>query len=515
MKQLIPLVRKYSKAASLLNTSLAELSNTKSTTKPTSHNSNQPTTPARTRFAPSPTGFLHLGSLRTALYNYLLARSTGGSFILRIEDTDRTRLVPGAEDNIYDTLEWCGLQVDEGVREGGEFGPYRQSDRKEIYVKYAQQLLDSGMAYKCYCTKSRLMELRESAKKLKPPTNVTYDRKCVGAVDQHGEWPFVVRFKSPDTYPPFKDLLHGELSLQPQYNERDRRYDDFVIMKNDGMPTYHFANVVDDHLMRITHVVRGEEWLPSTPKHIALYRAFGWKPPQFIHIPLLTSLEDKKLSKRSHALNILKLKEEGVLPEALVNFVTLFGWAPVRESGEKFNEVMNLDEIVKRFSLDQLTKGNAKVSELKLYHFNKLHLTKKLEDPEELKKIVEEYYPRFHEFSKQSKEYLCKLLKYIGPNITTINDIESDHMYLFQEVEYSTVKVPNDQTRYVIEYALANGFEETMEKLTQEGIPKKSIFMSVRFALSGGTPGLSIPHFIDLMGEQEFRRRLTKALEVL
>lgn len=508
MKQLVRFVRNYSHNLSLLKSSLAELS------KQTRSESNQPTAPVRTRFAPSPTGFLHLGSLRTALYNYLLAKSTGGTFILRIEDTDRTRLVEGAEQNIFDTLKWCKLKVDEGPQEGGAFGPYRQSDRKDIYKKFADELLGKGLAYKCYCSKERLIDLRESAQKLKPPTNVTYDRKCLGA-NQSEELPYVIRFKSPDKYPPFRDLLHGQLNLQPQYNEKDRRYDDFVIVKNDGMPTYHFANVVDDHLMKITHVVRGEEWLPSTPKHIAMYRAFDWEPPQYIHIPLLTSLKDKKLSKRSGDLNILKLKDEGILPEALINFVALFGWAPVRENGEKFNEFMSLDEITNLFSVDQLTKGNAKVNDLKLYHFNKLHLTKKLEDPKELDQIVEAYYPHFHEFSSQSKEYLYKLLKYIGHNITTINEIESDHMYLFQEVDYSKVKIPNDKTRYIIEYALANGYEETLTNLSKNGVPKKNIFMSLRFALSGGKSGLSIPHFIDLMGEQEFRRRLNKALDSL
>ncbi|KAF6067080.1 glutamate--tRNA ligase [Candida albicans] len=424
MKLSLPIIRNYSKAGSLLKDSLAELAAN------SSHLSRQPKTPARTRFAPSPTGFLHLGSLRTALYNYLLAKSTGGEFILRIEDTDKT-------------------------------------DRKHIYQKYANELLSKGLAYKCYCSKERLLELRESAQRLKPPTNVTYDRKCISESEHEG-LPYVIRFKSPNNYPPFRDLLHGELSLQPQYNDKDRRFDDFVIVKNDGMPTYHFANVIDDHLMKITHVVRGEEWLPSTPKHIAMYHAMGWEPPQYIHIPLLTSLKDKKLSKRSGDLNILKLKDEGILPEALVNFVALFGWSPVRSNGEKFNEVMDLSDIIELFSIDQLTKGNAKVNDSKLYYFNKLHLAKKLESAEGLETLVEEYYPHF----KRS------------------------------------VKVPNDQTKSVLEYVLENGYYDAINKLPQQGIPKKNIFMSLRYALSGGKSGLAIPHFIELLGEIEFNRRL-------
>lgn len=508
MKLSLPIIRNYSKAGSLLKDSLAELAAN------SSHLSRQPKTPARTRFAPSPTGFLHLGSLRTALYNYLLAKSTGGEFILRIEDTDRNRLVPGAEDNIINTLKWCNLHIDEGPVEGGPYGPYRQSDRKHIYQKYANELLSKGLAYKCYCSKERLLELRESAQRLKPPTNVTYDRKCI-LENEHEGLPYVIRFKSPNNYPPFRDLLHGELSLQPQYNDKDRRFDDFVIVKNDGMPTYHFANVIDDHLMKITHVVRGEEWLPSTPKHIAMYHAMGWVPPQYIHIPLLTSLKDKKLSKRSGDLNILKLKDEGILPEALVNFVALFGWSPVRSNGEKFNEVMDLSDIIELFSIDQLTKGNAKVNDLKLYYFNKLHLAKKLESAEGLETLVEEYYPHFKRFSNQSKDYLYKLLKFMGPNLTSIHEIETDHQYLFQEIDYSKVKVPNDQTKSVLEYVLGYGYYDAINKLPQQGIPRKNIFMSLRYALSGGKSGLAIPHFIELLGENEFNRRLSNALKTV
>lgn len=476
-----------------------------------------PTTPVRARFAPSPTGFLHLGSLRTALYNYLLAKNTKGSFILRIEDTDRTRLVEGAETNIYNTLKWCGLKIDEGPIEGGEYGPYRQSERKEIYKKYADMLLEKGLAYKCYCSKERLNHLTESAKLLKPPTNVTYDRKCLHTEEDGPS--YVIRFKSPEEYDPIVDLLHGTVQFQPQYNYQDRRYDDFVIVKTDGMPTYHFANVVDDHLMKITHVVRGEEWLPSTPKHYALYKAFGWTPPAYVHIPLLTSLKDKKLLKRLGDLNIFTLKDKGVLPEALINFVALFGWAPVRETpGESVSEVMKLEEIVEKFSIDHLTKGNAKVSDSKLYYFNKHHLFNKLNDPIEFEQLVDEYYPKFSKLTNCNKDYFKKALKYVTPNLTTMNDFENHYMYLFQDVDLTGAIPPNEHTQAILEQILKGDLSDVnscINKIVADSnkqISKKDVFLSLRYAISGRTSGLSIPQYMDLLGLQEIKKRIQNAI---
>lgn len=469
-----------------------------------------PDTPARTRFAPSPTGFLHLGSLRTALYNYLLAKNTKGHFIVRIEDTDQNRLVEGAEQNIFDTLKWCKLDIDESPIHGGPYGPYRQSERKEIYQKYAQILLENGLAYKCYCSKERLLELRESAKLLKPPTNVTYDRKCLSKhVPEEGS--YIIRFKSPYNYPKFTDLLHGELNLQPQYNSKDQRYDDFVIIKNDGMPTYHFANVVDDHFMKITHVIRGEEWLPSTPKHIALYNAFGWTPPKYIHIPLLTSLQDKKLSKRKGDFNIFLMREQGILPEALVNFVALFGWAPPRELNVKSSEMFNLDQLVQQFSLDQLTKGNAKVSDSKLHFFQKEHFQRILQDEDALKTLVDKFYPKFKVLSKgKSVDYLLALLHDLGPNLDSIQGV-ADHRYLFEDVDYTNVKPPKNitQAKQIVDDIIVNGIDNAIERLSSQGIQKKTIFMTLRTALSGGKPGLPIPALISHLSEKECLKRIS------
>lgn len=484
----------------------------------------QPVTPARTRFAPSPTGFLHLGSLRTALYNYLLAKSTNGQFLLRLEDTDQTRLVPGAEEDIYEALRWCGINPDESPVVGGPYLPYRQSDRRDIYKRYADQLIASGHAYKCFCSKERLASLRESAMQLKPPTTVTYDRKCMHEQHDEEKGEYTIRFRSPDVYELFLDLLHGTLSLQPQYNENDRRYDDFVILKLDGLPTYHFANVVDDHLMKITHVIRGEEWLTSTPKHVALYRAFGWTPPQFIHIPLLTSLEDKKLSKRQGDIGILSMCAQGILPEALTNFCALFGWAPPRlKKFKTSSEVMTMSQLAEQFSLDHLTKGNAKVNDNKLYFFNKHHLTARIADPQALSDLVEEYYPHFIKVAGEhySKEFLTRALTAVGPSLTTVYDFENIHSYLFKDVDYRHVGEPQDESTQLILVTLRKLATRDdplpVDAVLKEvaGTSKKQVFEAIRYALSGGVPGLTIPVLTNLIGTDKYFGRLDSAIEFL
>lgn len=463
-----------------------------------------PTSPAITRFAPSPTGYLHLGSLRTALYNYLLAKNTGGKFILRLEDTDQTRLVEGAEKNIYETLAWCDIHIDEGPVQGGKHAPYRQSERREIYKRYADELVKNGFAYKCYCSKERLNNLRETAMKLKPPTTVTYDRKCLHQ-EGEGDHP-IIRFKSPETYDKITDLLFGTIDLQPQYNPHDRRYDDFVIMKSDGLPTYHFANVVDDHLMKITHVIRGEEWLSSTPKHVALYNAFGWTPPKFIHIPLLTTLKDKKLSKRNGLRGILDMKRE-ILPEALVNFVALFGWSPPRLiPGKPVSEVMSMDELIQKFSLDNLTKGNAKVSDSKLLYFNKHHLIKLVDDEERLLNISKQ----FRDLT-DDEDYLLNVLRKLLPNVNSMSDIYL-HDYLFQDVKYDVEKASPIYKEILLKFQQLN---YDLTAITKESYKKKDIFQAIRFALSNGTPGLSIPELIDLLTIKVVKKRVDNCIEIL
>ena len=281
----------------------------------------------RVRFAPSPTGFLHVGGLRTALFNYLFARNSGGKFILRIEDTDRARYVEGAVDNLITTLRWAGLDYDEGPVVGGDFGPYVQSERLAIYKKHVDVLLEKRVAYRCFCTPERLDAMRkeQEKKKLQPK----YDRTCLSLSENEIEAnlsagkPYVVRLKVPDNVTiKFSDIIRGDVEFASE------RVDDQVLLKSDGYPTYHLANVVDDHLMNISHVIRGEEWLSSTPKHVLLYEAFGWELPKFAHLPLLLNPDRSKLSKRQGDVAVEDYRDKGYLKEALVNFVALLGWNP-------------------------------------------------------------------------------------------------------------------------------------------------------------------------------------------
>ncbi|KAI1268602.1 hypothetical protein F5Y18DRAFT_235817 [Xylariaceae sp. FL1019] len=327
-----------------------------------------PSTPARTRFAPSPTGYVHIGSLRTALFNYLLAKATGGQFLLRLEDTDQKRLVPDAEEKLYQDLKWAGLNWDEGPDVGGAFGPYKQSERLSTYEHHADRLLARGDAYRCYCSPEELDTMKKLA--LEENRDPVYNGKCshISAEESaqraaNGE-EHCVRLKSPAKAPPVRDLVYGTYKSPVPL-------DDFIIMKRDGFPTYHFANVIDDHLMGITHVIRGAEWLVSTPRHVALYNKLRWQPPQFAHVGLLVDKNKQKLSKRFGGFNLSTWKEDGILPIALLNYVLLMGWSPTREEGANTSEVMNMKEMIEKFHL-KFTKGDVTVND-KNVHFQKAH----------------------------------------------------------------------------------------------------------------------------------------------
>ncbi len=321
----------------------------------------------RVRFAPSPTGYLHVGGLRTALYNWLFARKHGGVFILRIEDTDQSRKVEGAMDSLLDMLAWSGLKIDEGPGLGGDYGPYVQSERLENYHQHAEQLMAGGQAYYCFCTPDRLEQLRERQKKM--GINVRYDRHCRSlpadeakrrAAGEH----HVVRLAIPESGRiTFKDIIRKKVAFDWQ------TVDDQVLIKGDGFPTYHLANVVDDHLMNITHVIRGEEWLPSMPKHLYLYQCFGWEPPTFAHLPLLLNPDRSKLSKRQGHVAVEAYREKGYLPEALVNFVALLGW---HEQGNR--EVFTLAELIEAFEIGRVQKGGAIFDIEKLDWINGQHI---------------------------------------------------------------------------------------------------------------------------------------------
>ncbi|MBP9732729.1 MAG: glutamate--tRNA ligase [Candidatus Magasanikbacteria bacterium] len=330
----------------------------------------------KTRFAPSPTGMLHVGSLRTALFAYLFAKKNGGVFMLRIEDTDRERLVEGSLENIVSSFKWAGIAIDEGVlmnddgtvSQKGNCGPYIQSERLSIYQTYIKELLDKGDAYHCFCTKERLTQLREHQEKNKLPTG--YDGNCRNLsrieADERiasGE-KFVIRMKMPkEGVTVIDDLVRGKVEF------KNSLVDDQVLIKADGFPTYHFAVVVDDHTMEVTHVIRGEEWLPSTPKHVELYKMFGWECPKFAHLSLFVNAQKQKMSKRHGDVSVEDFTQKGYLPEALVNFVAFLGWNPGTEQ-----EIFSLKELEQSFDFDKVGKAAAVFNVEKLDWYNKQYM---------------------------------------------------------------------------------------------------------------------------------------------
>jgi len=332
----------------------------------------------RTRFAPSPTGFVHIGSVRTALYSYLFAKKNKGDFLLRIEDTDRTRLVEGSIEYLVKIFDVLGLNANEGVVMGndgklsqnGDFGTYIQSERLPIYQKYVQELVEKDHAYYCFCSQERLQQVREERKAQKLPP--MYDGHCRDLSKEEVEKkladkvPFVIRMKIPkEGFTEFDDLVYGHIKI------KNELIDDQVIMKSDGYPTYHFANVVDDYLMKISHVIRGEEWLPSTPKHILLYKYFGWKAPQFAHLPLLLNPDKSKLSKRQGDVATGSFLDKGYLPEAILNFILLLGWNPKTEE-----EIFSMEEMIEKFDLSGINKYGAVFNTEKLDWINGIYIRK-------------------------------------------------------------------------------------------------------------------------------------------
>jgi nondiscriminating glutamyl-tRNA synthetase len=326
----------------------------------------------RVRFAPSPTGFVHIGSLRTALYNFLYARKMQGNYVLRVEDTDRTRLVEGAVEGMLSAMNWAGVNHDEGVMlsddnkvvQNGDCGPYIQSERLDIYKEHIKTLIDKGDAYYCFCSRSRLDRIREQQKN--EGLDPKYDGHCRELSQEEiqdkldkGE-DYVIRMKLPENKSiTFNDIVRGKVSIHTS------DMDDQVLIKADGFPTYHFAVVVDDHMMDITHVIRGEEWLTSTPKHVLLYQMFGWKAPTFVHLPNILNADRKKLSKRQGDVAVEDFRNKGYLPEALVNYIALVGWSP-----EDNKEIFSMPELIEAFSLERVSKSGGVFDTAKLNWVN-------------------------------------------------------------------------------------------------------------------------------------------------
>jgi glutamyl-tRNA synthetase len=323
----------------------------------------------RVRYAPSPTGYPHIGNIRTALFNWLFARHTGGKFIVRIEDTDQSRKVDGAVEQILESLRWLGLDWDEGPKVGGVYGPYFQSERLDLYKRYSQQLVDSGHAYRCYCSSDRLAQMRTAMAERKESVR-TYDRHCrdlnadqQAKLEAQGLVP-VIRFKVPlDGQTSFHDTIRGDITFD------NAELDDLVLLKSDGYPTYHLANIVDDHTMKISHVMRADEWLSSTPRHVLLYAALGWTPPLYAHLPMILGPDKSKLSKRHGATALLDYRDEGYLPEAIINFLALLGW-----SLDDKTDVIGREELVKHFSLEHVSRTAAVFDIKKLQWMNGFYI---------------------------------------------------------------------------------------------------------------------------------------------
>lgn len=397
----------------------------------------------RTRFAPSPTGYLHIGGLRTALFAYLTAKSQNGQCLLRIEDTDQKRLVPGSVEKLLEILAWAGIEFDEGPHAGGGHGPYTQSERRQIYDKYAIELLESGNAYRCFCTAERLQKMREGQKARKLPAR--YDRRCRGLSEEdinkkiEAGKPFVIRQKMPlDGEVKPLDELRGEIVFKAAELE------DHVLIKSDGMPTYQFANVVDDHLMEISHVTRAEEWIPSLPKNWLLYEAFGWTPPKFIHLPVVLNKGGGKLSKRRGDVSVEDFRDKGYLAEALINFNALLGWSPYNESNTD-NEILSFDKLIDKFNYKKINTSPAVFDVEKLDYFNGYYIRQKHID--ELLPLCKPFLRQNFDLTDQNRkkedEFLRGCIRLEQERMKKLSDITESTAFLFKdELELDPAIIP-------------------------------------------------------------------------
>lgn len=473
----------------------------------------------RTRFAPSPTGFMHIGNLRTALYAYLFAKHNGGDFILRIEDTDAARYVEGAVEVVYSTLKKAGIEHDEGPDKDKGCGPYVQSERKAIYKKYAELLVERGGAYYCFCDKDRLDGLKDE-------NGVTrYDKHCLKLTKEEvaarlaaGE-SYVIRQNIPsEGVSEYDDLVYGKISVPNSDME------DGILLKSDGLPTYNFANVVDDHLMGITHVIRGSEYLSSTPKYNLIYDAFGWERPIYMHLPPIMKDAHRKLSKRYGDANFEDFIEKGYLPEAIVNYIALLGWSP-KENEEK----LTMDELISQFGVDGLSKSGSIFDEAKMRWLNGLYL-RELSD-EAFASLAEPYFEKSVIKGKYDYALFASLLKprveilsEIPDAVSFIEDFDSYDLSLYEHKKMKTDRaVATSAVRLALEAlpAVENfGVAEVHDKLTEAaesaGIKKGQVLFCVRLALTGkaSTPG-GAAEMAALLGKEESLRRLQYSLRLL
>lgn len=477
----------------------------------------------RTRFAPSPTGYMHIGNLRTALYEYLIAKSQGGKFILRIEDTDQERLVEGAVDVIYNTMRMTGLQHDEGPDIGGAYGPYVQSERMGMYMGYAKELVEKGQAYYCFCTKERLESLKES--NAEGAAFAKYDRHCLGLSEEEvqakldaGE-PFVIRQKMPNTgTTTFSDVVYGDITVD------NAELDDQILMKADGFPTYNFANVVDDHLMKITHVVRGSEYLSSTPKYNLLYQAFGWEPPVYVHLPAVMRDAHHKLSKRHGDKSFEDLVNEGYVVEAIMNYIALLGWSPSDNT-----EIFTLKELEQKFDMAGLSKSPSIFDIKKLTWMNSEYL--KAMNFEKYYQLAE---PKLKEALGDTDLDLKKIAVLLQKRLETLNDIPAMVQFFKKLPVYSTELYTHKKMKTNDEIALSSleavlpvlenlndwntdSIHDTLMALVSTlGIKNGQLLWPVRTALSGEptSPGGAM-ELADILGKEESIRRIKAGIALL
>ena len=483
-------------------------------------------TDTRVRFAPSPTGQIHIGNIRTALFNYLFARKNEGQFILRIEDTDQKRSTSEFEDIIHREMDWLGLDWDEGPQKGGNFGPYRQTERTELYEKYIEELLEKDLAYRCYCTPEELDEMRE--KQLANDEAPRYDGRCRNLTEEEreeleaaGKEP-VIRFKSPleEEEIVINDLVHGEVSFSSDV------IDDFVIVKSDGMPTYNFAVVIDDHLMEISHVIRGEDHLSNTPKQKLIYQAFGWEAPNFAHLPMILGSDRSKLSKRSGEayVYVSEYRKKGYLPEAVVNFLSLLGWSPSSDE-----EIFSQEEIIEQFSMERVNKSAAVFDVEKLNWMNGMYIR-----DEDLEKIVDlsiPYLKEEYDIEDKSREWLELLIATVRESLDYIAEVKDEVAIFFNDLEYEDENeaqetFQEEDVDLVLETLKERSEElDNWEKQDIRAMMNKVIkdlpvggrlfFHPVRIALTGQDSGPALFDIAALLGQDETVNRLEKALALI
>lgn len=470
----------------------------------------------RTRFAPSPTGFMHLGGLRTALYAYLYAKHNDGDFVLRIEDTDKERFVEGAMEVIYSSLKGTGLNYDEGPDVGGNYGPYIQSDRKPIYLEYAKKLIELGGAYYCFCSKERLESLTDEN------GNRKYDKHCLKLSKEEIE----ARIKSGESYvirqniplegkSSYEDLIYG--TIEVDYSDLE----DNILIKSDGMPTYNFANVIDDHLMGITHVIRGTEYLSSTPKYNLMYDAFGWERPVYIHLPTIMKDATRKLSKRYGDANFDDFIGKGYIPEAILNYVALLGWCP-KNGAEK----MTLEEMIELFDLTGISKSPSIFDEVKCKWLNGEYL--KAMSDEEFIEIAKPFMVGLENFNTQ------KIAKLVKSRIEILSDIPNLTLFLKEHLAFNNAIYENkkqktdaslakvllpkiyDKVAEITNFNNDNLFSELSLVAESESVKARQLFYVMRIALTGleVTPG-GATEIADILGKEETLKRLRTAISNL